>query len=270
RSDDRKADGELGRVAEFATRMMRRYPRAAIDGAFAVRVAEADLELGDDASAERLARQALRMNVKEDIRAEALWVQGVAQYRLGEQKAARDMLTRLVAENPNNRYTEGARANLAMLLEDMGDLNGALEQYLALDYRFDTAYFVDVLMATDQVAGFVEAHRAIPQYNEVLYGGGLRYLRDGRWDDARRVLDRDQTIGRGADDNYRFDVHKYYLPYERARWSPKKEYNPEVKGIRHEWVDQDLQTADDMQRLEREAKMAQGDEARAEALYQLA
>src|SRR5262249_28538399 len=139
RSDDRKADGELGRVAEFATRMMRRYPRAAIDGAFAVRVAEADLELGDDASAERLARQALRMKVKGGIRAEALWVEGVAQDRQGEQKAARDMLTRLVAENPNNRYTEGARANLAMLLEDMGDLNGPLEQYLAKGYRFGAA-----------------------------------------------------------------------------------------------------------------------------------
>src|SRR5262249_43376935 len=42
------------------------------------------------------------------------------------------------------------------------------------------------------------------------------------------------------------------------------------RGIAARWVWRDLKTAEDLERLEREAAEARGDEAKAEALYQLA
>ncbi|HXD51904.1 MAG TPA: outer membrane protein assembly factor BamD, partial [Burkholderiales bacterium] len=123
---------ELKRIVAFATRMMNRYGSNRVGSGFMVRVAEASRELGNDAEAARLARRALNAGASADIRAEALWIEGVAHYHLKHLKEARALLTTLVAENPNNRYTEGARRNLAMIAEDMNDLDGALEQYLAL------------------------------------------------------------------------------------------------------------------------------------------
>jgi predicted Zn-dependent protease len=117
--------------------MMSRYPGTSVGGAFVLRVAQANFELGNDKDAAKLARRALSMSARGDARAEALWVEGVAEHRLRQYESARKALTTLVAENPGNRYTEGARRNLAMLAEDMGDIEGALDQYLALDYRRD-------------------------------------------------------------------------------------------------------------------------------------
>src|SRR6185295_8799992 len=121
---DEKGRRELERIASFATRMMNRYPASSVGAGFVVRVAEADLELGKHLDAARLARRAVAMGAKGEIRAEALWAAGVAEFRLHQYPNARQALTTLVAENPNDRYTEGARRLLAMLLEETGDLEG--------------------------------------------------------------------------------------------------------------------------------------------------
>ena len=80
-----------------------------------------------------------------------------------------------------------------MIAEDAGDIDGALEQYLALDYGLDVAYFVDRLMTTEQLEGFIERHPDSPRRNEFTYALGVRYLRANRWDDARKTLGKVQT-----------------------------------------------------------------------------
>ncbi|MEN3332891.1 MAG: Outer rane lipoprotein [Blastocatellia bacterium] len=260
---------ELKRIVAFATRMMNRYGSGAVGSGFIVRLAEASLELGNDAEAARLARRALSAGAKNDIRAEVLWIEGVALYHLKHLKEARTSLAALVAENPNNRYTEGARRNLAMVAEDMDDLDGALEQYLALDYRLDVAYVVDVLMPTDQLAAFVKHHPMLPHADELQYALGVRYLRDRRWNDARQTLMVIRPLGRGADDGY----HDHFIgeSSEKFRGSTKKlDWDERIRGVRAEWIEQDLHTANDLERLEQQVNLAPDDEAKAEALYQLA
>jgi len=269
---DEKGGQELERIALFATRMMNRYPASSVGAGFVVRVAEADLELGKNSDAAKLARRAAGMGAKGEIRAEALWVAGVAEFRLHQYSTARQALMTLVAENPNDRYTENARRLLAMLLEETGDLEGALDQYLALDYRYDIAYFIDVLMTPAQLAAFVDKRPSLTNRDEMLYALGVRYLRDRRWNDARMVFSRLKTLGRHVDDNYFSKRNEYRGSYDDPEpESPKeRDFDPSIKGVRIQWVDQDLRTANDLERLERQVEAAQGDEARAEALYQVA
>lgn len=281
-----KEKRELERAAAFASRLIKRYTKAAANGGFVSRVAQASLELGNNAEAADQARKALRGGLSGDLRAEALWVEGVAEYRLGNQRAARRALEALVADSPNNRYTEGARRNLAMLAEDMGDVDAALEHYLALDYRLDVAYFVDVLMSADQLGHFLEKHPTLPHRDELVYSLGVRYLRDRRWSDARRVLTTIRTVGRG--DDWSGD---YYARHFESRETEKDGYSApldisppfesrdtekdghcdsQIRGVKPQWVDRDLRTANDLERLEAEVERAQNDEHKAEALYQLA
>ncbi|HLF85140.1 MAG TPA: hypothetical protein VI837_13275 [Blastocatellia bacterium] len=262
---------ELNRTASFATRMMNRYPASSVGAGFVVRVAEANLELGKDSDAARLARRAVGMGAKGEIRAEALWVAGVAEFRRQQYSTARQALATLVAENPDNRYTEGARRQLAMLAEDTGDIEGALDQYLALDYRYDVAYFIDVLMTLEQLAAFIDKRPTPARRDEMLYALGVRYLRDRRWNDARGAFAKVKTIGRDADYPYLSKIDAEPWRYDRRDETPKeREFDPSVRGIRPHWIDQDWRTANDLERLERQVETAQGDEAKAEALYQVA
>ena len=259
---------ELERIAAFCTRLMRRHPGLAVGGGFALRLAEANLELGNDDEAAKLARRAIASGVKGDDRAQALWVEGVAEHHLSQYQAARQALSALVSEYPNSYLNEGARRYLAMVAEDLEDINGALEQYLALNYSLDVAYFVDVLMTPEQLAGFIKSHPNISERDELLYALGIRYLRDKRWNEARETLLQVRTIGRSAgdEDSYRYEDHenKNRLASKETGWYSR------ARGIRPQWIEQDLKTAADMERLEKAVESAEGDDAKAEALYQLA
>ncbi len=259
------------RIVAFATRLMKRYPNNATGGAFVLRVAEANLRLDNLADAAKLARRALTMKVTEAHRAEALWVAGVAEQGLKQYKSAREALTTLIQENPNNQYTEGARRNLARLEEDAGNLEAALEQYLALDYRYDTAYFVDVLMKPEQLKQFIDRHPNLKNRDELTYALAVRYLREFRWHEARQIYAGLRPLPRemdypylprdGMDEAYRED--RDLSPKERGIYEKSR-------GLRPQWIEMDLRTANELERLERDYSAAQGDEAKAEALYQLA
>lgn len=212
------------------------------------------------------------MGAKGEIRAEALWVAGVAEFRLRQYSSARQALTTLVAENPDNRYTEGARRQLAMLAEDTGDIDGALDQYIALDYRYDIAYFIDVLMTPQQLAAFIEKRPSLAHRDELSYALGVRYLRDRHWNEARSVFARLKTLGRQVDDDYLSKRDEDRGSYEdrQLEWPKERDFDPNIRGIRLGWIDQDVRTANDLERLERQVETAEGDEARAEALYQVA
>ncbi len=259
---------ERERIVVFANRMIKQYPRKAAEGAFLVRLAEANLELEKFADAKQLARRALQSGVNGEFRAEALWVAGYAEFRLKEYKTAKEALKKLVEENPNNRYTEGARRNLAMLLEDTGELEGALEQYLALDYRHDVAYFIDVLMKPEELAQFIEKRPSIKQHDELLYALGIRYLRDFRWQDARKAFSSIHPAKQYIDWDYR-GGYKSFSEYDKD--PPKfRPFDTSIREIRPEWLEQDLRTVNDLERLEQNYNSAQGDEEKAEALYQFA
>ena len=266
---DERGKRELDRTALFATRMIDRHPSSSIGAGFVVRVAEANLELGKDSEAAKLARRAIAMGAKAEIRAEALWVAGAAETRVHQYATARQAFTTLVSENPNNRYTEGARRQLAMLAEDAGDLEGALDQYLALDYRYDVAYFIDVLLTPEQLAGFIDKRPALSNRDAMLYALGVRYLRDRRWNDARTVFTRVRTIGPAADEKY-INRRDWGSDDDEPETPKERDFDPSVRGVRQHWIAQDVRTANDLEGLERQVESAQGDEAKAEALYQVA
>lgn len=261
---------ELSHVAAFASSLMQRYPQARISGGFAVRVAGANLELGENLLAAQQSRRALLLNVRGEERARALWIEGVAEHRLHDYANARRTLSTLIAENPQGQFTEGARRLLAMAAEDAGDLDAALEQYLSLKYDTDVAYFIDVLMSPEQLEGFINRHPDAEQHDELLYALGIRHMREGRWDAARVVFARVRTT-------YGPSSAPYYAsttdcaqppPGKRACFDPKDiDTGP---GVTARLLLRDVRTIDDLERLERQAAQAEGDEAQAEALYQLA
>ena len=260
---------EIARAAAFATRLLRRYPRASVSGAFALRLAQANLELDENGAAVESARRALRLGVAGESRAEALWVKGVAEHRLRDYTAARRSLSALINENPQGRLTAGARRLLAMVAEDMGDRAAALEQYLALDYQYDVAYFVDVLMTPSELEAFIVSHPESERRDELLYALGVRYLRAGRYADARAAYARVRTR---QHESFSFSYGNSPCDYQGHNCRDIKELweGDDERGVPARWVLRDIQTADDLERLERLAAEAEGDEGRAEALYQLA
>ncbi len=252
---------ELERTVRFASAMMKRYPATRISGGFVLRIAQANLELQNWKQAEFNGKKALALGIDGEVRAQATWIVGSAQHASGNLKGARLTFTKLVIEFPKSKLTRGARRLLAITAEDEGDLEGALEQYLLLEYREDIAYFLDVLMPTDRLAKFIDDHQVLPQREMLLYSLGLRYMREKRWSEARQTLNRVRTEYRPVESN---DI------YGRSRRYSKEPSYDDDSAIRSGWVMQDLQTIDILEQLEKKVAAAQGDEAKAEAMYQYA
>lgn len=257
---------ELERVARFATAMVKQYGGSRVSGDFVLRIAEAQLELQNFKESLAFADRALAMGVNGDARTQALWVKGSSEHQQKKLAAAKATFTRLVGEFPDHKLTEGARRLLAMTAEDQDDLETALDLYFELKYETDVAYFVDVLMPTDRLARYVDKRADSPHYNTLLYSLGVRYMRDKRWDEAKAALRRVQTE-KGRDDYLTSDRDKsWFFPKEPGQpyWEPKVTY------IKTSWVMQDLKTIDILEHYEQAVESAQGDEAKAEAMYQLA
>ena len=256
------------RIVAFSRRLMERYPTLRLGGAFALRASQASLELDQNEAAAKFSRRALQSRLNTDERMQALWVLGVAEHRLKHFSSARESFKTLLRDYPNSELTEGARRHLAMSAEDSGDIDGALEQYIALDYTVDVAYFVDVLMTKEQLASFIDSHPESPKLNELKYALGVRYLRSNQWDLARAAFTKVQTTA----------------PTERVSWSiecqndgtqcidPKEGDSNEYTGqiVTTRLVMHDVQTANKMEALERAVEEANDPEAKAEAMYQLA
>ncbi len=263
-SDLRNAgNDELERIARFATVMMKRHPHSRVSGGFVLRVAETQLELQNYQEALALAQKAMTLGLTGEKRAEALWVKGSSYHKQMDLKAARSTFLRLIAEFPKGRLTEGARRLLALTAEDEGDLETALEQYLALNYEYDVAYYVDVLLPTERLASFVNARKDHPQHDYLLYALGVRYMRDKRWDDARATLRqvRTETVP-PIESNY-YGKNREVIFAKEPDWD-------ERTVLKTSWVMQDLKSIDALEHLEKAVETAPDDEAKAEAMYQLA
>jgi outer membrane protein assembly factor BamD (BamD/ComL family) len=275
--DEQRVRGESGkelrRVVEFAASMIKRHPRTRLGGEFALRLAEADFELGKAREAREFAARALGPNLTGGRRDEALWTKGVAEYRLREYDAARRTLKALIEEDPRGKLAAGARRLVAMISEDMGDPDSALAQYLALGYKEDAAYFVDVLMTPEQLASFVGHHPDLPQRDELNYALGVRYLRDGRYAEARATYAHIHTTRAETPSRHyasECSTHGSSGDADEQCGSPKMMFGGSAAGVDVRWVARDLQTINDLEAFDRAFASAQGEEARAEALYQKA
>jgi TolA-binding protein len=272
---EHSSERELHRALEFSKRLLTSYPNLSADGAFALRVAQASEELGDNEAATQFAKRSLQSRLNSDERLQALWTLGVAQHRLRHFADASRSFQTLLRDYPNTNLTEGARRNLAMIAEDAGDIDAALEQYIALKYHIDQAYFVDTLMTPEQLAAFIQKHPDSPKANEFTYALGLRYLRANRWEEARKTFAQVKTEA--------VDHYNYYCMMCDCKSNettncvdPKAEEfgtNEDASGktpVSPRLILRDVQTANDLEALERAAEQAVGDEAKAEALYQYA
>ncbi len=262
----------LRRVAAFATRMMRRSAGTRDGGGFALRLAQVQLELGEARAAHELSRRSLSLGVAGNERAAAMWVKGVAEQRLGDYAAARRTLSALVAEFPAGDMSEGARRLIAVVAEDAGDLDAALEQYLALGYATDVAYFVDVLMTPEQLAAFITRRPHIRQRDMLLYSLGVRYLRLRRFDEARLAYAQVSPETRGSIRRWYEDNGCAGKRPDAARpcSNPKEPGEEQPNVVRMRWVMRDLKTMEEIELLESMVELAADDESKAEALYQLA
>ena len=268
---ERAATGDkvLTRTLEFSKQLISRYPNMSIGGAFALRAAQASEELENNEAASTFARRALESRLGSDERAQALWTLGIAEHRLRHFQPARQAFTTLIREFPRTHLIEGARRNLAMIAEDDGDIDGALDQYVALNYNLDVGYFVDTLMTPEQLAGFIQRHPDSPKKNEFTYALGVRYLRASRWDEARKTFAQVRTTNAAG-----YDPYNGRCTYEvTINCTDPKDGDHDDNGdpvITPRLVMRDVQTANDLEALERATNQAEGDEAKAEALYQYA
>jgi tetratricopeptide (TPR) repeat protein len=271
RNHNAVVEAEQLRVLNFAKRLLARYPGLQPSGAFALRAAQASLELEDNQNALAFVQRALRSGLHGDQRAQALWTLGSVEHRLRQFEAARKAFETLLKEFPVGGLTEGARRSLAMIAEDSGDIDTALEQYVALDYSIDVAYFVDTLMTLEQLAGFIQRHPDSPKANEFTYALAVRYLRANRWEDARTTLARVRTATTPEYDPYFYNG--YCEGDQTVNCTDPKDAETDVDGneiITPALVMRDVQTANDLEALEQKVNQAVGDEAKAEALYQFA
>lgn len=261
-----KGSHELRRIANFAAMMTGKFGTSRVSGEFLLRLAQANLELEDFRKARSYSQEALRHGVLGNARAEALWIKGSSDHALQDLSAARTTFSRLVSEFPDHKLTEGARRLLAITAEDQGDLEFALDQYAALGYKYDIAYFVDVLLSSEQLAKYLETRKTSPKYNEFRYALGVRYLRERRWQAARDVL---RSVKAEPEV---FNAYAYEDESERPIFpkSPGWNYGQERDFIRDTWVMRDIATTYALESLERKVEDAGDDEAKAEAMYQLA
>lgn len=254
---------EVRRIAEFASRMLARYPHTPVGGGFALKLAQAHLETGNNRDALVMARRALDLGVSGEDREQALLARAFAEQRTRDFAVARKTLKTLLAEFPHGKLTEDAGRLLAMVCEDAGDLDAALEQYIAMDYVMDVDYFIDVLFTPEQLAAFISRHQNSDLRDKLYYTLGLRYLRESRWAEARAALAEVRTVKCQA------EGYHTYSGEGQEKENPKL-LNNEGMGVCRSWVLRDLKMIDELEWRSRAINEATSDEAKAEAMYQFA
>ena len=161
--------------------------------------------------------------------------------RAGKTAEARKAYLKVAASG--TYLAGGARENVAILSERLGDFQTALDSYLALGYGDDVAYLADARMTPAQLSVAVRRH---PERDELRYTLAMRHLRKGDWDAAEVTL----------------------KPFSDAR---RKRLT--VIGAPY-YADGGLQdplaTVRALRELDARVKTAEGDEAKADALFAMA
>ena len=134
----------------------------------------------------------------------------------------------------------------------------------ALNYQYDVAYFLDVLLTPERLAGFIAHHPKLENRDVYVYSLGLRYLRNEQWEKARMEFAKVQAV------NCNIGSYNWYRNNKPS--NPKWGNRPSRANgnVCSEWLLSDLKTTNDLERLAQQISSAQGDEAKAEAMYQFA
>lgn len=206
-----------------------------------VRLAEVYYQQRQYGKALRWANRAMRPRPFD----RALFVRGAALHKLKRYRAALADFNELMRRFPNSPLRHGAREELAILHEIVGDLGRALELYFALGYRADIAFLLDARMTTREIETFVTRHPRHPQVDLIAYSLGLRYLREERWRQSERWLKR---VPRAR-----------YEKYSKGRreWAARASPDP-------------LTAAHDLEALQRAGAVARSADEKAAALYRYA
>ena len=136
----------------------------------------------NDPRAAAFARSALEG--KGDDRATGLFVLATLDRRKGRLQEAKKGYASILRDHPTSYLAGGARENLAIVDERLGDLAGALDLYRTLGYDDDVAYLADVRMTPAGLADYVAKH---PD-DRLRYTLAMRYIRKGQWDAAETTL----------------------------------------------------------------------------------
>lgn len=153
------------------------------------RIAQIALTLRKPKVAHRFAITALNGPQDVDARNLATFVLATLDWRAGRLTQARDAYASIVRRSRTSYLAPAAEQNAALLNEKLGDLLGAMEGYDDLGYVLDFAYMADARIPIDQLARYVRKRHA-HRRSLLTFTLGMRYLRVGRFEEARRTFDR--------------------------------------------------------------------------------
>jgi outer membrane protein assembly factor BamD (BamD/ComL family) len=233
---------DLRSLTRLAERLVARYPPAQLPAALKVRLAEIYYRDGRYHQTLDWANRAMRPAISD----RALFVRAAAENRLGESDAALADFQQLTRHFPGSPLVHAAWENLALLYEARHDYDSALDRYFALDYDEDIAYLLDIRMTPTQIAEYLRRHTASPHRNLVAYSLGIRYLREERWTEARRML-------KSVPDK----VYHKFADHVSDYWGETHKIDP-------------LQALSDLERLQRAVAHAGTSNTKASALYRYA
>lgn len=152
------------------------------------RLASVALKLKDAPRAKRYASRALQRLDERDAHALATFTLATLDRRANRKVAARDKYESILYRWPKSYLAGGARENLALLNEQLGDLGNALDQYTELGYHEDFAYLIDARMSSAELAHYIATRPRHAKRSTLIYTLGMRYLREGKWARAERAF----------------------------------------------------------------------------------
>lgn len=142
------------------------------------------LKLRDGSRTRSLAQRALGMRDAEDSHALATFILASLARRAGDLDGARRKYASILRRWPKSYLTGGARENLVLLEERLGNLAEALDHVSVLGMPQDFAYLADVRMTSAQLANYIRTRPQHPRRNDLTYTLGIRYLREANWTGA--------------------------------------------------------------------------------------
>lgn len=258
---DHKSD--VKQLAEFAAEIVRAHPNAKFSPVVLTRLAEVEYRNGKYGRALDWANRSLSAKTTD----RALYVRGASQHKQKKRAAAIRNFERLTREFPGSPLAHPANENLALLHEEMGQYDRALDCYFTLNrtahrdpdrdqyetvysegYLEDIAYMVDVRMTTAQLAEYIRRHPRHERRDLLHYSLGIRYLRDENWNAAER--------------EFRGLPFKVYAKFSAGR-KDENNYNDKPSP-------EPLSVVRDLRNLQRKSAAARTGNARAQALYNYA
>lgn len=178
---------QLRELATFAQTVLDQSPKADVSADIRARLAELAYLSGN--YGEALNHANLSLESKENDRRDlATYVRGSALAKLSKPAESIATFEKFVVEFPDSYLLPSARENLAIGYEHSNELGKALDQYQLLGYDYDTDFMVDIRMSTAQLALFVESHPNDPKKNLWRYSLGIRYMRDGNYEEAEKIF----------------------------------------------------------------------------------